>query len=228
MPSHDTLPTIPGDWSTREISVGDATYRLALPAEPDAFLDDPKVLAAHERDDYMPYWSYLWPAAQSMSEAVARHEWTPGTEALEIGAGVGLVGIVALSHGLNVTLSDYDQTAVDVALHNARLNGFPVAHGLRLDWRNPPAQKYPLIFGCDVLYEARNHGPILGLIEQMLTADGVCWLGDGGRQLAGKFIELARSQGFRVELRDRSGDTIEAPHVGRFQLIVLTRESQRQ
>jgi predicted nicotinamide N-methyase len=91
------LPEIPGGWAAREIVVDRRNFRLTLPASPDAFLDDPAVRAASERDDYMPYWPYLWPAALSMAEAVARADWPAGTEVLEIGAGIGFVGLVALS-----------------------------------------------------------------------------------------------------------------------------------
>ncbi len=225
MPSSDVLPAIPGDWTTKEIRVAGIAFRLALPAQPDAFLDDPAVLAEHARDDYMPYWSYLWPAAEAMAEAVARQQWTPGTAALEIGAGIGLVGVVALHGGLKVTLSDYDQTAVDLALYNARLNGFPHAEGLCLDWRDPPARRYPVILGCDIIYEARNHEPILDLIDTMLTDDGTCWLGDGGRQVASAFFKLAKARGFEVNLQTETGAPLEAPNVGRFQLIEITRRS---
>ena len=227
MNDSDVLPAIPGDWTTREIVVKGKTYRLTLPAQPDAFLEDPDVLAAHERDDYMPYWSYLWPAAHAMASAVARHRWPAGTEVLEIGAGVGLVGLVALAHGLDVTISDYDQTAVDVALYNARLNGFPEAKGLCLDWRDPPRRRYSLSLGCDVVYELRNHEPILGLIETMLAEGGTCWLGDGGRQVAAQFIDSARRRGFHVELQDEAGQTLAEPHVGRFQLIEVSNEPQK-
>ena len=41
----------------------------------------------------MPYWPYLWPAAYAMSAAVLRENWPPGAAALEIGAGIGLVGL---------------------------------------------------------------------------------------------------------------------------------------
>ncbi len=38
-------------------------------------LDDPGVLAWNRRDDYMPYWAYLWPGAYLLAEAVAAEEW---------------------------------------------------------------------------------------------------------------------------------------------------------
>ncbi len=55
--------------------------RLVRPADPDRLLDDPGVLDWNRRDDYMPYWAYLWPGAYLLAEAVAREEWPDGREA---------------------------------------------------------------------------------------------------------------------------------------------------
>ncbi|MDZ4687036.1 MAG: hypothetical protein SH850_18320, partial [Planctomycetaceae bacterium] len=91
------LPAIPGGWTERVWTVSEHEFRLTLPASPDAFLDDPDVAAAHARDEYMPYWAYLWPASLAMSAAMLRHPWPDGTAVLELGAGVGLVGLAALA-----------------------------------------------------------------------------------------------------------------------------------
>jgi hypothetical protein len=95
--------------------------------------------------------------------------WSPGTPVLEIGAGIGLVGLAALSCGLKVTFSDYDPPAVALALRNARDNGLTDAEGMHLDWRQPPPLRFPVILGCDVIYEVRNHAPILDLLGRMLN-----------------------------------------------------------
>ncbi len=223
------LPLIPGGWNDQRLVIAGHEFRLTLPAAPDNFLDDPKVRAAHARDDYMPYWCYLWPAAKAMAEAVLSDDSDIADgvggeiEVLEIGAGIGLVGLAALARGWDVTLSDYDQAAVDVALHNARQNGYPHAKGMLLDWRKPQSIRVPLILGCDVVYEIYNHEPILDLLEVCLTADGVGWFGDIGRQNADNFYRLARDRGFSVEIRDEAGKSLPAPHVGRFQLIAVRR-----
>lgn len=200
-PNCDTLPSIPGGWTTRDVVVAGRTIRLTLPASPDAFLDDPVVIAEHERSGYMPYWGYLWPASLEMAAAVLRHDWPPGLAALEIGAGIGLTGLAALSAGLDVSFSDYDAQAVELALYNARQNGWPHARGLLLDWRHPARQRFPLIIGCDVIYEKQNHAPILNLLEAMLTPDGQCWLADPGRHQADAFFANARRRGFHCDLR---------------------------
>ncbi len=57
---------------------GGHPVRIARPADPDRLLDDPGVRAWNRRDDYMPYWAYLWPGAYLLAEAVAREEWPAG------------------------------------------------------------------------------------------------------------------------------------------------------
>ena len=219
------LPTIPGGWETRQVSVGRREFLLTLPANPDAFLDEPAVHAAHDRTGYMPYWPYLWPAALAMAQLIHDASWPSETPVLEIGAGIGLVGLAALSRGDRVTFNDYDPLAVDIALHNARQNGYE-ARGTCFDWNDPPAERFPVILGCDVVYDVANHGLLLNLVDRMLTADGVAWFGDPIRQNAQKFMAAASGRGFAVDVIDNSRQQrpIRAP--GRFQLIQLSRSDR--
>src|SRR5438270_4387683 len=90
------------------VAVGGRPLTLVRPADPDVMLDDPTVLAWNRRDDYMPYWAYLWPGAFLLAEAVAAEPWEAGTLGLEIGCGLGLAGLAGLSRGLRVTFTDYD------------------------------------------------------------------------------------------------------------------------
>lgn len=196
------LPSIPGGWTTRDFLLAGTKLRITLPAQPDAFLDDPDVLAANRRDDYMPYWSYLWPTSLETAVAVLRHNWPAGTEALEIGAGIALTGQAALACGLKISFSDYDQRALDLALFNARQNGTEKnAEGLLIDWREPIDRQFPVILGCDVIYEKQNHRPILGLLEKMLAPGGQAWISDPGRHQADAFLELLADSPFRSQHR---------------------------
>ena len=199
------LPSVPGGWATKNVVIAGKPIRLTSPRDPDAFLDDPDVNSAHANTGYMPYWGYIWPAAWDMALAVLEENWREDdngrTEVLEIGAGVGLVGLAGLAAGLSVTFSDYDPQAVAAALFNARQNGWHQAEGVVLDWRKPMARQFPLILGGDVIYERANHEPILNLLDQMLAADGACWLADPGRGRTDAFVMLACRRGYRVEQR---------------------------
>ena len=219
------LPRLSCGWVLREYAMEGHLLKLMVPHQPDALLDDPAVRAANADDDYMPYWAYLWPAAIHMASAVLRSEWPAGTRALELGCGVGLVGVAALAAGCHVTLTDYDAMAVAVAKHNAERNGFADFLAFPLDWRSAPAITYGVVLGCDVTYEQRNHAPILDLLKQVLEPDGVCWLADGGRSVSMDFWRLARDRGFDVVIRDITGVVIERPGI-HYQLFELRRGSK--
>lgn len=194
----DDLPELAGGWEQKELTAGGQKFRVIRPAQPDALLDTAETLAAHASYGYMPYWGYLWPAAFDMCTAISTVDFPKGLRTLEIGAGIGLAGLGALARGLDVVFSDYDRTSVRLALTNAVLNGYPQAQGIYLDWNHPPTAQFPLILGCEVIYEQGNHGPILDVLDHMLAPDGQCWLADPRRHTAEKFVALARSRGYEL------------------------------
>lgn len=218
-----SLPPVAGGWTVQRVPIAGRMFELVQPAVPDKLLDDPQVLEANRRDDYMPYWSYLWPAAVPMAELLNRAPWPPDAEILELGCGVGLVGLAALALGGRVTFSDHDATAVECALLNARRNDVEErAAGVVLDWRTPLDRRWPVIIGCEVTYESRNHPILLDLIERMLDPNGICWLGDPGRSQLAPFIALARERRFQVAVRDQRGEIIEGPpEPARLQVVEL-------
>lgn len=222
----DQLPPIAGGWTEREWTIEGQTLRMTLPAVPDALLEDPEVHAAFDRDEYMPYWAFLWPAALKMVATILKTPWPAGAEVLEIGAGIGIVGLAGLARGLKVTISDYEPKAVELALFNARRNGFTQAEGMVLDWRSPPDRQFPLLWGCELLYEDRHHEPLLQLTRKVLTLDGVAWFVDGGRMRAERFCKLVPDYGLEVRLFDEDFKPLAAPHVGRYQLLEVRHRIQ--
>ena len=218
---HTALPTIPGGWSFRQIDIGWRRLEIALPAQPDDFLDDPAVIEANRRDDYMPYWSYLWPASVAMARWLPHTRLSPGTRALELGSGIGLTGLAGAALGWDVTFSDYDDQALQLCRHNAERNGLDGTHIQHLDWRTPLPQQFPVIFGCEVTYDAASHDPLLGLICQMLAPEGRCWLGDPGRSQGTVFVARARECGFSVVVRDAESRVQSTPLRGEFQVFEL-------
>jgi predicted nicotinamide N-methyase len=181
-------------------------FEIERPADSYALLDDPVVLEAHQRDEYMPYWADLWPAARMLAKAVAKEDWSAypkigdKLEALELGCGLGVPGLTALACGLHVTFSDYDLTAVRFAANNARRNKLYDFKTLPLDWRCPPVDlKVPVILGADLTYEARNIDPLVKLIGKILQPGGVCLLTDQDRTPAPVLREALGYAGLRYE-----------------------------
>lgn len=220
-PEH--LPETPGGWTTKTFTFGETSVELHLPADPDVVLDDEAVLEVHERTGYVPYWAHLWPAAEKMAQFVASQKWDAGQPILELGCGVGLVGLAALKTGARVVFSDCSLPAVQSAMFNANANGFTKATGVLLDWFAPELdQTFETILACDVLYEEQFHEPILNTLSKLLSPTGVCFLADPGRQLAADFLRLVNRRGFDVFAIDAAGNRWAPSGLGTFQVLCLS------
>lgn len=217
------LPDIVGGWHEVRLTVGQHIIPLARPQAPDDILEDAATLEENKRDDYMPYWSWLWPAALNMAEIVGDIP-LPARPVLEIGTGLGLVGIAGLLGGHDVILSDYRSESVRAARHNASINGFPEAEVRQIDWREPPRGRFASVLACDVLYEQSAHAPLLKFLERVLVAQGECWIGDPGRRRAVEFLALA-ADSFTVKLYDESLEPSLVPPKSGFFLIRLSRRA---
>ncbi|MFK8185668.1 MAG: methyltransferase [Phormidesmis sp.] len=192
---HTTPPEVVRQVVDRRVTIGDRTFTITYPGNTDQLLDHPSTHAAFEADAYMPYWAELWPSAHMLGEALLPEtnvqqlsihpsnllDGAAPMTALEIGCGVGLPGIVALSLGMRVIFSDYDVTATQFAANNALANGFNNFETLALDWRVPPRFQVPLLLAADVIYEERNIEPLIQLIQTVLTPGGICLLSDPDR-----------------------------------------------
>ncbi|WP_145260155.1 class I SAM-dependent methyltransferase [Calycomorphotria hydatis] len=219
-PTHN-LPTVPGGWTTEEITVGDRTFTLSLPANPDASLDDPHLAEAWEAGRSDPYWLYLWSAATPLADIVNQHQTEPSLRVLELGCGLGLVGLAALAAGHEVTFSDRETPAVEVARLNATENGLDRHHGLIFDWETPPSETFPLIVGSDLVYEPSIHAPLLKTVEAMLERDGEFWLGDPGRTHLRTFLNAVEESPLWYQLLDEDGEELLAPPTASFCRIVI-------
>lgn len=190
-----------GPVATRSMRIGGRPLRLVQPADPDRLLDDPTVLRWNQRDDYMPYWAYLWPGAYLLAEAVSAEPWTPDTPALEIGCGLGLAGLTGVRQGLHVTFTDYDPAPLDFVARSLEANGFdPAPHTTRrLDWRDLPDERYPVILGADVTYEHRLVPLVVNLLARMLAPGGLALVAGPYRVSTERFPEAVREVGLTCE-----------------------------
>ena len=220
-------PVIPGGWTRQSWQIQGQPLELILPAKPDAFLDDPDVEKRHEHDGYMPYWAYLWPSAVHLAQRIDKAPWPVGSSVLELGCGVGLVGMAAARRGDFVTFSDYDPLAVQVCQWNAARLGLASIAGEVYDWRQPAVDgRHTALIGCEVIYETRNHAPLLDVLDHRLEAGGVAWFADGGRTRAEAFGTLLVQRGYEFQLLDEQLQPLSDYRYGRFQLLEIRRSSQ--
>lgn len=155
------------------------------------------------KDERFPYWAEIWPSSIALSEYLCSKD-IYGKGLLELGCGVGVVGIVAALEGAKVLMTDYEEDALKFTRMNIEKNFTqamldPLVVVKYLDWRTPAlSRKFDLIIGSDLIYEQRNHEPILNIIKQYLREDGEAILTDPNRSTLEKFLKNADEFGFNV------------------------------
>lgn len=178
---------IPGGWGTETLvfQKNQASYvnhslEIWYPADADAVVEQ-QIQLGNEQD---PFWCYLWPTARTLAQQVFEvmpqrldrigkrppeplSPGSPSFRVLETGCGIGLVGLAALAAGeTTVTFQDLRSQSVELALHNARVNGFgDRASGETFDWRSPPPQGFDWILASDVLYHTPAHADLLNFLS---------------------------------------------------------------
>lgn len=197
-------------------------FRLRVPRQPEQVLAAVAVQGTTDRD---PYWGYLWPAAKSLAALILAADWDGRSTALELGCGSGLAGIAALRAGLDVTFTDLVPEAVQLAVDNAALNGFPNVEYQVLDWRQSGGGKFEVILASDVLYQPELHAALIDVIRKRLAPGGVCWIGDPGRESLRAFLSAVSDTEFSINLQDETGREILLPGRGSFSLLTLRRRS---
>jgi predicted nicotinamide N-methyase len=162
---------------------------LLRPVSPDALLDE----EAFARDEFLPYWAELWPAATALAAALPD---LAGLRVVELGCGLGLPSLVAAARGADVTASDWAAEAVELLSENAARNGLVVRAEVR-DWREPWAERFDVALAADVLYERRNVEPLLERLRELAP---VAYVGLAGRPYEAEFLTRAGSV---VEIAER-------------------------
>ncbi len=155
------------------------------PRSADALIDED----AFNRDERLPYWAEVWPAARALAIHVSDMAGD-GRSCLELGCGLGLVSLAAQQAGFKVMATDYYPEALEFARFNAALNGLPQLQTRLVDWRAYPDDLYPvdMIVAADVLYESGLSPLVVRAINCSLAPDGIAIVADPSRGSAERFI----------------------------------------
>jgi predicted nicotinamide N-methyase len=161
----------------KEMTIAGEKFRFATPRTIDRFLD----LNNIEHD--FPLWAKIWKASWILAEYVAKHPPDPAKHILEIGAGIGVVGVVASFFGHRITLTEYNAHALNFARANAEINQCSGVKVKKLDWHQPALHEtFDWIIGSEVLYHDRDFEPLMALLRRYLKPGGIITLSLGIRQ----------------------------------------------
>jgi 2-polyprenyl-3-methyl-5-hydroxy-6-metoxy-1,4-benzoquinol methylase len=152
---------------TAEVLIRGRRFRLFLPKSIDRFIDDHDVLYR------FPLWSKVWEASLILADELAGMPVRPEKTFLEIGCGLGLVGVVAASFGHQITMTENDPHALAFARANAWLNGCSNVRILSFDWNKPEMDGvFDVIVGSEVIYHERDFEPLQEVFQKFLKPGG--------------------------------------------------------
>jgi predicted nicotinamide N-methyase len=153
------------------------------------------------KDDRIPYWVDLWPSAIALAEYLAdRALIVPGMEAVELGCGMAVPGIMAGRLGASVLLTDYLDEALDMAEWLWLLNMGRPARLRRIDWRSPdPSLRADLWMGSDIAYEERSVAPLAAAFDRWIRPGDTLLLSEPGRPASQQLNEALELRGFSRE-----------------------------
>ncbi|ROR01768.1 lysine methyltransferase [Desulfosoma caldarium] len=151
----------------------------------------------------LPLWAKVWEASFVMASYWAHQPVVPGRRILEIGTGIGVLGVFMASKGHRVTLSDINEDALLFARANVLLNGCEGnADVQRIDWNDTfLGEPYHVIVGSEVVYDRATYPALVRFLDQALVPGGTIFLAKNTQlQAPGFFAELVTRFAYKEKI----------------------------
>jgi predicted nicotinamide N-methyase len=169
---------------TVEMVVSGRKFKILLPKYLFNFINPRDVL--HE----FPLWAKIWQASWVLAGYLTEMPVAPEKKILEIGAGVGLVSIVAACSGHRITMTELNSDALQFARANALVNGCADLSIQKLDWNRPQLRdRFDYIVASEISYRKEDLQPLLGLFKKYLKPGGEVILAGEMRRLSKDFYK---------------------------------------
>jgi predicted nicotinamide N-methyase len=199
-----------------ELALGDLRVRLLTVRGLENYVDAEELLRNSDAPE-PPYWAHLWPGSRALARFVATEIDCRGRRVIDIGCGVGLVGMVAARHGAAVTVIDTAYASLCFARANATLNGCDVA-AIQTDLRSAGVRgRFDYCFAADVTYDPALQTALADFLADRLSPGGRAWCAESVRTFDQGFRRACEARRLRVAER-----TLQEPDEGRTVAVRLS------
>ncbi len=181
---HRTYDTV-----TTPVTINGQTLKLFTPASIDRFINPDDMM------DNFPLWAKIWEASGVLASYLAGMPPNPMKTMLEIGCGLGMVGIAVARAGHRITMTELNPDALNFARANALANDCPQIAIERLDWNDPQLDgRFDTIVGSETVYKTEDIDGLEALFDRYLNPGGTIILAEGVRRTGVDFWERLRDR----------------------------------
>ena len=187
---HRTYDTV-----TTPVTINGQTLKLFTPASIDRFINPDDMM------DNFPLWAKIWEASGVLASYLTGLPPNPMKTMLEIGCGLGMVGIAAARAGHRITMTELNPDALNFARANALANDCPQIAIERLDWNAPHLDgRFDTIVGSETVYKTEDIDGLEAMFDRYLNPGGTIILAEGIRRTGVDFWDRMRDR-FDVKAR---------------------------
>ncbi len=178
------------------IKIGSLELDLLQLTDMEAYIDTLAQSATQSIE--LPFWARIWPTSILLATFLRNLPAAETTRVLELGAGVGLCGLVAARLGFAVTITDNNEDALLFSQINILRNGLSQRAGVELvDFtRTGLDRRFSLILGSEVLYHEETYRPLVKFLLRHIGS------APGSEVLLAKSYKLKAKRFFSLAARD--------------------------
>ena len=181
-----------------KIKIDQKEFIFYVPSTIEPFLDP------DEPTRNFPLWAKIWEPSLVLAQHLSTIPAEPNATCLELGAGLGVAGIIAAHFGHRVTLTEYDEHAIQFARANALLNGCEDIEIKKLDWHEPDLDgRFDLIMGSEIIYREEDFEAIGKIFAKFLAPGGLIILAEGLRRSSMEFFQMM-SDKYQIKARKKA------------------------
>jgi len=197
--------SLPYDTEPFDLTIGARQLTLLRVKDLERWVDREALL--RDETEEPPYWAHLWTGALTLARYVEEHVDCRDLNVLDLGCGLGVIGIIASLKGGRVTFADKEPPAVAFATMNAQMNNCPLFEARTLDFtRDTLDCRFSLILGAEILYDRPTFPALVAFLHRHLTSPGSALFADARRTNTEEFyrhLDSAGLQWTREEVQER-------------------------
>ncbi len=171
------------------------TLKLCIPNNHDLFFaykqnNEHQLFPVDGVKSTFPYWAKVWHSAIATSNFITKHNTIFENKiVLELGAGLGLPGLVASTIAKNVIISDYIEDALFYVNQSVHKNNIHNVFTKVIDWNCLPQNiDFDILLMSDVNYEVHEFNNLEKIFLQYLKNNKTIVLATPQRLMAKQFI----------------------------------------